>query len=174
MNSCPECGYPLNDNENKCPECGYPLLNNEPNNSNSSNSSALYDDWDYEQYRKGLFKQWYFKCEKNNQADSYDSLNDVLLLFNLAFRALWSIIWPCALIFLFTLGCVMATQQQIGMEINALIFAIMGIIFGVMVFFAILIPNAIRKYWVPFHRTWRRINKRYWISMHKAINTNTL
>ena len=125
---CNECGYPLNGNEDICPECGNPICSN--------NSESQTDSWDYTQYRKGIFQQWYFKCKKKDENDSYDSLNDTLLLLNLVFRALWYIIWPIILLFiissLFLLGLNMA-----GISYASFVIVILGIFLGVYFLFFI-------------------------------------
>lgn len=154
---CPECGYPLNGNEAECPECGFIV------NPQISNGSIDIDKWDYSQYRKGLFSQWYFKCDNLKHAESYDSLNDVLLLFNLIFRILWWIAWPIILIFILFAAFSLAIGH---------IAIFLGTITSIIVAICFTIPNAIHKFIVPLHRTWRRINKRYWISMDKAVKNN--
>ena len=166
---CNECGFPLSGNENKCPKCGNPI------HSNNSDSllSPKTDNWDYTQYREGIFQHWYFKCKKKDEADSYGALNDTLLLFNLIFRAIWTVVWPLILIWIV---CVLfsLSSSAAGIPYASYVIIILGIFITIFLLLFYLIPNAIQKFWVPFHRTWRRINKRYWINIHKAIKENDI
>lgn len=177
-NQCKQCGYPLKGSETTCPECGCSI---ETTSSINTTSSILItnDNWNYNQYRTGIFRQWYFKNSNNNESDSYDTLNDFLLLFNLIFRMIWSMFWPIALICLFTwIILITLTSDSAFMTSDNVMFmqiAQFAVIIGcIILFFVKLIPNAIYKYWVPFHRTWRRLNKRYWINIHRAIETNSI
>ena len=168
-NSCPECGYPLKGSEDKCPECGFII------NPQISNETMDVDNWDYSQYVGGLFSQWYFECPNSDEEESYNTLNDILLLGNLIFRALWSIAWPLCLLYLLYFGLLFICSQNspiLGVFLTILFYACVILLLVIK-----LIPMAVHKYWVPFHRTWRRINKRYWINMYKAIkskNSNIL
>lgn len=172
---CKECGYPLNGTESSCPECGCPT-EFEVSSSNAQTKTTQTDNWDYSQYRSGIFSQWYFPCPDKDKADSYDTLNDILLLFNLLFRAVWSLFWPLALIwvvyYLFVL--IVGASAPRDAAVIIVVTQIVLIFVSVYIAFANLIPKTMHKFWVPFHRTWRRINKRYWVNMHKAIESDNV
>lgn len=179
--TCKECGYPLKGHENSCPECGCPTEFNVNESYTTSPSKSKIipsqtDNWVYSQYQNGIFRKWHFTCPNKDMASSYDTLNDILLLFNLIFRAIWSLFWPLAIIriayYIFVL--IIGTINPIDTAIILILVQIVLILGCVFYALVNLIPKVMHKYWVPFHRTWRRINKRYWVNMHKAIESDNI
>lgn len=162
---CTECGTMVPDGVNECPNCGCPVQNGyEPVNVDG-------DDYDYSQFYEGIMKAWHFSCEKPSEKESYDTLNDFFLICNILFR----IVLRSALIplLIFIVGAVVAASLATEAPMMAVIInPLFTIAFYVLLI--IYAGKAIRLYWVPLHRTFRRMNKRYWIAMHKAVKDNTI
>ena len=176
---CSQCGFPLKGNEEICPECGLKLFNEQTFNTttieddtiNHRTDNKQTDDWDYSQYKGGVFSYWLFKCPTAKYKDSYDSLNDTLLLGNLACRIIWHTFWPYFLICLVNI-----LMTPIYADLGQACVIITSLLAFIFLIYCLIIrlPKAIGKYWVPLHRTWRRINKRYWLNMYKAVKNNNI
>lgn len=128
-----------------------------------------------------LFGPWYLTCKKESEKEEYAVINNIFYFFNLIFKSfLYAAIWA------FFKGIVVFVAYLMF----AIIFALMGfgmannnstgglIVLGgftVIMFYAILIyfivldccgmGKALHRYWPSIHKTWRRINKRYWNAM---------
>lgn len=75
--SCPQCGYPLNGNENQCPECGMAF----PSNFQSSNDT-LYTNFGYD--------------EGDNEAETIlrnviNTLKKIIVIFSIIGGIIWII-----------------------------------------------------------------------------------
>lgn len=170
LTACPECGNPLKGNEQTCPECGNLIPKEEA-------ELHYYDDIDYSNYHSdfiGGFNLLYFEAEYEDEKDSYDSWNDFCLFWNLLWRIILFTLLPIFIIaILVVLFIFTDLKYSLGLKGAMPILCVIGgilVIISPFVFFRI----AMRKYWLPLHRTWRRINKRYWINMYKGVKHNNV
>ena len=130
-----------------------------------------------------LFGPWYLTCKNESEKEEYAVINNIFYFFNLIFKtflyaALWAffkgiVVFLAYLVFAFCfismgLGIGSITDNRIGASMPFVIFS--AILFYVILFFFIIldccgIGKALHRYWPSIHRTWRRINKRYWNAM---------
>lgn len=162
---CTECGTVVLEGTKECPNCGCPLQN-----VNEMISIGC-DDYDYSQFYTGILRAWHFSCSQPSEKESYDALNDFFLMCNLIFRIILRsaliplLVYICGLV----LAALLSTEVPMMALFTTPLFAIIAF-----VLFFIFAGKAIREYWVPLHRTFRRMNKRYWIAMDKAVKDNTI
>lgn len=203
ITKCPECGCPIN-GEKVCPECGYPLPNNnavepivgndefnetKPYSPFSSSAWIFKTPYPLSEYPRGAFAEeqpilgWLFGpihiASNNNVKDKeyYDVINNIFLLWNLSAKfVFYSFLWLFAKtwwIILTEILLLTACFSNSGLEILG---------FVVMVtFLFISIPFAYSAWCASFHRyspiiikTYRRIRKRHWNSIYKAVKNNNL
>lgn len=166
---CPECGSPLSGTEKACPECGCPIQNENV----LTDEKVLIDDYDYSQfYDSWLLSPWSFSHEEDSEEENFDQLNDSFLLGAIAFRMILRALLV-AIIFIVAgtiLTAILINERAEEIALFADIVIVIGGVIAVIYYF----KKGLAKYWVPFHRTLRRIHKRYWINMHKGVENNTV
>ena len=191
LQSCPNCGCP-NDNWNPKQEEqvqeSTTTYNEEDFNENGqyspiSPSSWLFTDpWPLKNYpRKAfekkhpflgwLFGPWYLTCKNESEKEEYAVINNIFYFFKLIWAFFKGIIVFIAyLMFYIIFAMGLANNHNTGGLIVLGIFvAIM--LYGILIYFIVLdccgMGKALHRYWPSIHRTWRRINKRYWNAMKK-------
>lgn len=126
-----------------------------------------------------LFGPWHLTCKNNEDKEAYAVINNFFYLFNLIFKCqlytcLWSFFKGLPFILLYVVAsclgmyCIRLTWDD---TIYYTVTYLNGILFFVMIVFMVILNccglgQALHRYWPNLHRTWRRINKRYWKSMH--------
>ena len=127
-----------------------------------------------------LFGPWYLTCKKESEKEEYAVINNIFYFFNLIFKTfLYATLWA------FFKGFVaFVVAYLIGALLCLIAFGILGIssndfiasgglliilLYGLLIFSIILdccgMGKALHRYWPSIHKTWRRINKRYWNAM---------
>ena len=128
-----------------------------------------------------LFGPWYLTCKNESEKEEYAVINNIFYFCNLIFKTfLYAAIWAFfkgivvffvylmfALIFAFR-GLEMANSNSTdGLIVLGVFSAIM--FYVVIIYFIVLdccgMGKALHRYWPTMHRTWRRLNKRYWDAM---------
>ncbi|MCI6106735.1 MAG: hypothetical protein SOY92_04645 [Prevotella sp.] len=128
-----------------------------------------------------LFGPWYLTCKNESEKEEYAVINNIFYFFNLIFKTfLYAAIWAFfkgivvfmaylmfALIFALR-GLEMANNNSTdGLIVLGVFSAIM--FYVAIIYFIILdccgMGKALHRYWPSLHRTWRRLNKRYWNAM---------
>lgn len=127
-----------------------------------------------------LFGPWHLTCKSESEKEEYAVINNIFYFFNLIFKTnvyafLWAffkgiIVVTAFLIIGFILGLIGMGLAN-GNSVGGL--AMFGG-FAAILCYAVLIVlgccgigKALHRYWPSIHRTWRRINKRYWDAMKK-------
>ena len=126
-----------------------------------------------------LFGPWHLTCKNNEDKESYAVINNIFYLFNLIFKCqfytfLWSFFKGLPFLLLYVVAsflgmyCIRFTWDY---TIYYIVTHLIGILFFVLIVFMVILNccglgQALHRYWPSLHRTWRRINKRYWKSMH--------
>lgn len=160
-----------------------------------SPSSWLFaDPWPLKNYPRKAFEKehpflgwllgpWHLTCKDVGEKEEYAVINNIFYLFNLIFKTnvyafLWAffkgiivlIAYLIIAILLGLMGMGLANDNSVGGLValggfTAILF------YGMLIFFFVLeccgIGKALHRYWPSLHRTWRRINKRYWDAMKK-------
>lgn len=196
LNNCPNCGCPASEckaadgNPNDATEnMGFPTFlgsfwkvfndwwNGVDYTSYIDNKAP--DDYNYSKYYHGILRPWFFPSRSRNEDNSYNTLNDIFLLGNLLLRFfLIAIVIPYTpIIVILTVGATLFEylQYQLNMDLS---FVLYILVIPFVVFLVILATfcfvKAVRLYWIPIHRTHRRLHKRYWKSMDKAVKTGII
>ena len=126
-----------------------------------------------------LFGPWHLTCKNNEDKESYAVINNIFYLFNLIFKCqfytfLWSFFKGLPFLLLYVVASFLG-MYSIRFTWDATIYYtvtyLIGILFFVLIVFMVILNccglgQALHRYWPSLHRTWRRINKRYWKSMH--------
>ena len=126
-----------------------------------------------------LFGPWHLTCKNNEDKESYAVINNIFYLFNLLFKCqfytfLWTFFKGLPFLLLYVVAsflgmyCIRFTWDY---TIYYIVTHLIGILFFVLIVFMVILNccglgQALHRYWPSLHRTWRRINKRYWKSMH--------
>lgn len=193
--NCPECGHPIN-GENTCPACGFPMGNQ--SNQSEFNETKPYsplskDAWIFKtpfplnKYPRGVFGKkhpfcgWFFGPfhivnKGGEDSEYYNVINNILYICNLVCKfnvyvALWWFLklwWFVLLEILIVVLCCEARFEELAVAI-----AFVCLLCEVLVFFCGMLA-AISRYVPAIIRTFRRIFKRHWISMYKAVKTDNL
>lgn len=130
-----------------------------------------------------LFGPWYLTCKNESEKEEYAVINNIFYFFNLIFKTflyatLWAFFKGIVVLVAYLMFVLIFTLMGFGMANNN---STGGLIvlggFTVIMFYAILIyfivldccgmGKALHRYWPSIHRTWRRINNRYWNAMKK-------
>ena len=161
---CDECGYSLSGAEKVCPECGNPL----------EDVNIEYDDYDYSKFYNCSWwlRPFHFSSEKDSEKENFDQLNDIYLLGAIIFRM---ILKALIVIVVYYISSLILNIILINADATSLL-PFVNMIIGIGVIIAVIycLLKGLAKYWVPCHRTFRRINKRYWMAMYKSIKNNTI
>lgn len=128
-----------------------------------------------------LFGPWYLTCKNESEKEEYAVINNIFYFFNLIFKTnVYAILWAffkgitafIGVLFFILLLTLMGLGIGYSNASGELFAALGG--FSAILFCGILIVleccgmgKAIHRYWPSIHRTWRRINKRYWDAMKK-------
>lgn len=165
---CEECGIVIPNDAKECPNCGCPVQG--VNNTINVN----YDDYDYSKFYSchWILRPWYFSSNKDSEKENFDQLNDICLLSVIGLRIVLRA-FLIAIVIQIANGLLSSMLLQGGLHYVSIV---VTPLIGAVAFIAFIYYTlkGVEKYWVPFHRTFRRINKRYWISMHKAAKDNTI
>lgn len=157
-----------------------------------SPSSWLFTDpWPLKNYPRKAFEKehpflgwllgpWHLTCKNEGEKEEYAVINNIFYLFNLIFKTniyafLWAffkgiIVFLMSVLLIPIIGAVMANNNSTG---GLMMFGGFTVIlfYGMLIFFIVLeccgMGKALHRYWPSIHRTWRRINKRYWDAMKK-------
>ena len=129
-----------------------------------------------------LFGPWYLTCKNESEKEEYAVINNIFYFFNLIFKTflyatLWAffkgiVVFIAYLIFymIFAKGIANTNNNSTGGLIVLGGFTVITF-YAVIIYFIILdccgMGKALHRYWPSIHRTWRRINKRYWNAMKK-------
>ena len=121
---------------------------------------------------------WHLTCKNNADKESYAVINNIFYLFNLLFKCqfytfLWTFFKGLPFLLLYVVAsflgmyCIRFTWDY---TIYYIVTHLIGILFFVLIVFMVILNccglgQALHRYWPSLHRTWRRINKRYWKSM---------
>ena len=156
------------------------------------------DPWPLTKFPKGsldvkypligfLFAPWHLTCLNKSKRESYDVLNNVFYFFNLLFKTLsyataW-VFWKGWKFELLLLICMMLVAWGIDQAHDSKILVSVGgiILFAMyltLIVFSFILTafgcgKALHRYWDDIYRTFMRLNKRYWISMHKSVKAGT-
>lgn len=128
-----------------------------------------------------LFGPWYLTCKKESEKEEYAVINNIFYFFNLIFKsflyaAIWAffkgiVVFIAYLIFYMIFAKGIANNDNITAEIILFGFFVAIMTYGILIYFIVLdccgMGKALHRYWPSIHRTWRRINKRYWNAMKK-------
>ncbi len=158
----------------------------EPYSPFKSDSWFFRDPWPMYYYPKGALYQkyplidwllgpWYLTCKDKKEQEEYDVINNIFYFLNLIFKIvaysiIWWVfkIWWLILLGLFLLVLLIRIVYALGIgNINFLmapIFLMAALIFGIIVG-ACAMGKALHRYWPQLHKTFRRLNKRYWDAM---------
>ncbi len=131
-----------------------------------------------------LFGPWYLTCKSKDEKEEYAVINNIFYFFNLIFKTwaygiLWTFFkgWFVELLLLFTIfifGLIVYGVEQNGSEGSVYVVAFAAVVeYAICLAYGIIlliiancaIGKALHRYWPSIHRTWRRINKRYWKAM---------
>lgn len=125
-----------------------------------------------------LFGPWYLTCKNESEKEEYAVINNIFYFFNLIFKTivyanLWAffkgVVVVClTYILLLPLVAGVANSNSTSDWIAAGGFVV--VLLYVSLFFCFIleccgIGKALHRYWPSLHRTWRRLNKRYWNAM---------
>lgn len=129
-----------------------------------------------------LFGPWYLTCKNESEKEEYAVINNIFYFFNLIFKTflyatLWAffkgiVVFIAYLIFYMIFAKGIANNDNISTaEIILFGFFVAIMTYGILFYFIVLdccgMGKALHRYWPSIHRTWRRINKRYWNAMKK-------
>ena len=129
-----------------------------------------------------LFGPWYLTCKNESEKEEYAVINNIFYFFNLIFKTflyatLWAffkgiVVFIAYLIFYMIFAKGIANNDNISTaEIILFGFFVAIMTYGILIYFIVLdccgMGKALHRYWPSIHRTWRRINKRYWNAMKK-------
>lgn len=125
-----------------------------------------------------LFDPWHLTCRDASKQEQYDTANNIFYMFNLYFKAnvyalcyaFFKVWWIFLLLFavLFVLGTLAAQSYSyasmafIGIA-GTIGYIVLAIVAGIAWCWGM--GQALHRYWPSFHKTWRRVNKRYWNAM---------
>lgn len=131
-----------------------------------------------------LFGPWYLTCKNESEKEEYAVINNIFYFFNLIFKTfLYATLWAFfkgivvftvylifALCFISMGAGITYATNYVSVSITFALFA--AILFYIVLFYFIILDccgmgKALHRYWPSIHRTWRRINKRYWDAMKK-------
>ncbi len=195
MHSCPNCGCPNDNwkpqQEEPQPKAPEETVNSCEDDFNeggqyspfSSTSWFFTTPWPLSNYPERkmfekahpfwgwLFGPWYLTCKSKDEKEEYSVINNIFYFFNLIFKTwAYAILWAFFKGFLFLLLLYLVQFLAfVGlgwMGFLAMMFVIvipLGIL--LLIIQACAIGKALHRYWPSIHRTWRRINKRYWKAM---------
>ena len=125
-----------------------------------------------------LFGPWYLTCKSKAEKEEYAVINNIFYFFNLLFKAwAYAVLWAffkgilfvvlyCLVYFLLIYSALHSSSVGAVGFLTFLVVVInipLGIL--LLVFQACAIGKSLHRYWPSIHRTWRRVNKRYWRGM---------
>lgn len=133
-----------------------------------------------------LLGPWYLTCRNEKDQEEYDIINNIFYFFNLIFKIIaYALVWSLFKIWWLILGLIILSAIK-GFIINSILQSLMnpnlqatlattiGII-AIVVFIAALVfslivescamGKAFHRYWPQLHKTFRKLNKRYWNAM---------
>ena len=125
------------------------------------------------------FGPWHLTCKSNEDKEEYAVINNFFYLGNLILKCqlytfLWTVFKGLPFILLYVVASWLGMYSIRGTwdyTFYITVVSLISIFFCILVVFMIILHfcglgRALHRYWPSIHRTWRRINKRYWKSMH--------
>ncbi len=117
-----------------------------------------------------LFGPWHLTCKSKDEKEEYAVINNIFYFFNLIFKTwAYAILWAFFKGFLFLLLYWVLFFAFLGsgwMGFLAMMpFIVIPLNILLLIISACAIGKSLHRYWPSIHRTWRRINKRYWKAM---------
>lgn len=131
-----------------------------------------------------LFGPWYLTCKSEDEKEEFAVINNIFYFFNLIFKTcayatLWMFFkgFPFILIyFLMQLLLVLSGRAAVengnnGSMTTLAFVGVLTLVVAVAVGILLIVleccglGQSLHRYWPSIHRTWRRINKRYWKAM---------
>ncbi len=164
----------------------------EPYSPFKSDSWFFRDPWPIRNYPKGALYQkhplidwllglWYLTCKDKKEQEEYDVINNIFYFLNLTFKiVVYSIIWWVLKIWWLILGWLLFLgisglsaygMTRSDMYSTTIFIGIVNFIIVMALYiFAIIVGacatgKALHRYWPQLHKTFRRLNKRYWNAM---------
>lgn len=141
-----------------------------------------------------LLAPWYLTCKNENTHESYNVINNLFYFFNLLFKTyvyanVWTFLKGLKIILLL-LGIILiyailltaifeihdsGLRTPLSIIVSVLFFvACAGCVITLVVINICGIGKALHRYWNNIYGTYMRLNKRYWIHIHKAIKNDTI
>lgn len=128
-----------------------------------------------------LFGPWYLTCKNESEKEEYAVINNIFYFFNLIFKtflyaAIWAFFKGIVVFFVYLMFALIFAFRELEMANNnstdglILLGVFSAIMFYVVIIYFIVLDccgmgKALHRYWPSLHRTWRRLNKRYWNAM---------
>lgn len=126
-----------------------------------------------------LFDPWHLTCRDASKQEQYDTANNIFYMFNLFFKAnfygaCWTFFktWYLWLAYVFVTPCFWYIVDDLGwgysgVYINLAFSTVLSIALWIvtLIHYCFGMGNALHRYWPSFHKTWRRVSKRYWKAM---------
>lgn len=133
-----------------------------------------------------LFGPWYLTCKSEGEREEYAVINNIFYFFNLIFKTwLYSVLWaffkglPIVLLWLVVVlmygglvgfavrGSYYSSGSLAAVSAGGVVLLVLYVVFALI--FTVIgccgLGQALHRYWPSIHRTWRRVNKRYWSAM---------
>lgn len=133
-----------------------------------------------------LFGPWYLTCKDKKNQEEYDVINNIFYFFNLFFKIIaYSFVWQFFKIWWLILGAFLVIGinaliinsvlhsnmgQDTMLTFVSILNLIMGLIWISVAIFCLIVGScaigkAFHRYWPQIHKTFRKLNKRYWNAM---------
>lgn len=135
-----------------------------------------------------LVGPWYLTCKNPKEQEEYNIINNIFYFFNLIFKTIvytviwqfFKIWWIIVILGLFVVFGIKELivdsifQSSLSLDATTTVITIVGFLVGA-IWIAVCIlgivvascamGKALHRYWPQLHRTFRKLNKRYWDTM---------
>ena len=188
MQQCPECGYPFPSESLIVANAQLEFNETKPYSPISSNAWFFKTPLFLRNFPRGKFAEnhpflgWLFGpfhiAKNDNTADDeyYDVINNIFLLWNISAKAgFYSVLWTILKIWwIVGLGIVLIAIcfENWLYEVGVIVIAFLWVLFIVEAICGSC--ASYHRYSPIFIKTFRRIRKRHWISMYKAVKNDNL